>query len=266
MMEWIFYIGIGVLAGTSAGLFGLGGGIIVVPALVMVFQWQGMTDSFIMHFAVGTSVMTIIVTSLSSAYSHYRYHHINWYLVRVLTPGLLVGALLGSYFAINVSSRLLQQSFAVFMFFTAIKEWFPSLSIRTATLTNRLPLAGFGTFVGCISALLGIGGGTVIVPYLVAAKQSIKQAIGTSAACGFPISLAAAIGFIYLGIEVSVSDNAWQTGFVDWKAFLGIISTSIIFARIGASLAKRLSGENVQRIFSIVLLLVAVKMWFESSI
>ena len=101
-----------------------------------------------------------------------------------------------------------------------------------------------------------------MVPYLVTAKQSIKQAIGTSAACGFPISLAAAIGFIYLGTELSVSDNVWQTGFVDWKAFLGIVSTSIVFARIGASIAKRLPVEILQRIFSIVLLLVAIKMWF----
>ncbi|MDT8371386.1 MAG: sulfite exporter TauE/SafE family protein [Gammaproteobacteria bacterium] len=266
MIEWIIYLSIGVLAGTSAGLFGLGGGIIVVPALVMVYQWQGMNNDFIMHFAVGTSLMTIVVTSLSSAYSHYRYHHINWYLVRILAPTLLLGALAGSYFAINIASSLLQQSFAVFMFIIAVRDWLPSFSIRATSLITTKPLLGFGLLAGSISALLGIGGGTLIVPYLVTAKQSIKQAIGTSAACGFPITLAAVVGFICLGSEISVSDNVWQTGFVDWKACLGIVSTSIIFARLGASIAKRLPVDTLQRIFSIVLLLVAVKMWFETTV
>jgi len=266
MIEWIIYLVIGVVAGLSAGLFGLGGGLIVVPALAMVYQWQAMDANVIMHVAVGTSLMTIIITSLSSAYSHARYRHINWNIVTLLTPALLIGALVGTYLLVSFSSRLLQQCFAIYMLFAAIKIWLPSPAAYSSNLLNKGPLLGFGTLTGTISALIGIGGGTLIVPYLLTAKQSIKQAIGTAAACGFPIAVSAVIGFSMLDSDFRIESTVWRTGFIDWKAFVGIISTSIIFARVGASMTKRLPVTTLQYIFSIVLLIVAVKMWLETTL
>jgi len=259
MIEWIIYLAIGVLAGTSAGLFGLGGGLIVVPALAAFYSAQGMNPEIIMHVAVSTSLMTIVITSLSSAYSHARHGHINWRLLFILLPGVLIGSLLGAYFAVSVSTVFLQYAFVIYMLLAAVKVWLPNRFGQSDILATKPMLIGFGMIAGSVSALIGSGGGSLTVPYLVAAKQSIKHAIGTSAACGFPIAVAAVIGFLLFGEHLAGE----QSGLIDWKAFGGIIITSIVFARVGANLAKRLPVFILQRIFSVLLLLVAAKMWLE---
>lgn len=261
MSELLVFMLIGMFAGASAGLLGLGGGLITVPALLFVFHWQGMNSPHVMHIAVATSLMTITVTSLSSMLAHHKARNIDWYLVRGLLTGLLLGGFIGAYSATLFSSALLQRLFAIYAFVMAVRLWLPiSVVGLSGNLLARPYLFIAGTTFGSISALVGMGGGTMVVPYLVMAKQSIHKAIGTSAACGFPIALSAIIGFMFFEAD-NVVEAGWQTGYINWAAFLGIISTSSIFAHLSAKWSTKLDVVRLRQVFSIVLMLVSIDLF-----
>ncbi|WP_438971374.1 sulfite exporter TauE/SafE family protein [Methylophaga sp.] len=262
MIEWLSYAGAGVIAGVLAGLFGIGGGLIIVPILLLVFSWQTMAADVAIHVAIGTSLMTIVVTSLSSMRAHHGYGTTDWILVKKLTPGLIVGSLLGAMIAANLSSQWLQTFFAFFALLMAVRLWLPLPKALSPKLLTLSFMSGYGVFTGIISAMVGIGGGTLVVPYLVVAGQKMQRAVGTAAACGFPIAVSGVIGFIWMGIVKYNINTGWQTGFVHWQAFIGIISTSIFMAPIGARLAKNLSHEKLSKLFSLVLLTVGLLLLF----
>lgn len=257
-MELLGFAFVGIFAGTIAGLLGLGGGLIIVPILVWLFARQGMPEAFIIHMAVATSLITIMATSISSIMAHHRYGNIIWPDVGKLLPGLMLGALAGALLAINLSAAIMQVVFACFALLMAIKMWLPSLDVTNKHLLNWLPSSMYGLFAGALSALVGIGGGTLIVPYLVTASRAIQQAVGTAAACGFPIAFAGGIGFIVFAPVSALSDTGWKTGLIYWPAVWGIISTSVLFAPLGAKLAKQLPPFVLKRVFSVVLFYVAV--------
>ena len=257
LIEWLSFLLIGVFAGLSAGLFGLGGGVVVVPGLLLVLGWHGFNGDYLMHIAVATSLITIIVTSLSSTYSHHRHQNINWPIVARLAPSLLIGAAFGAYLTNSLRSELLQLIFGVYLLAVAIKLWLPDPKAMQQSLVKSPALLCFGTLIGFISALLGIGGGSLTVPYLLFAKQTIRKAIGISAACGLPISVSAALIFMYSA--PSYLEQQWMTGYIYWPAFLGIISTSLFFAIVGAKWAQKLPMQRLQQLFSIVLL--TISMW-----
>ncbi|MDB2705451.1 sulfite exporter TauE/SafE family protein [Pseudomonadota bacterium] len=259
MIEWMVFAVIGIITGIFSGLLGLGGGVVVVPSLMAIFTWQAMPVQNLMHIAIGTSLMTITITSLSSSYAHYKYQHINWQLFKWMVPGLVLGGLTGAYFATSMSSHLLQRYFALYMFFVVIQMWLPKLPLVSTQLLNKRSLSLFGVLAGAISALVGIGGGSLVVPYLTMAKQSMQKAIGTSAACGFPISVAAVTGFIMFGQHHDINEQ-WLMGQIHWQAFLGIVSTSIVFSILGAKLTKVLPVRVLKQVFSIVLLVVTISL------
>lgn len=258
MIEWLSYAGAGILAGLMAGLFGIGGGLIIVPILMLVFSWQGMSADVAIHVAIGTSLMTIAVTSLSSMQAHHRYGTTDWSMVYKLAPGLMLGSLSGAVIASNLSSQWLQTLFAFFALLMAARMWLPAPKAVSPKLLVRSTLSIYGLFTGVISAMVGIGGGTLVVPYLVMAGQQMQRAIGTAAACGFPIAVSGVLGFIWMGIYKHNINTGWQTGFVHWQAFVGIISTSIFMAPVGAKWAKNLSHTKLSKLFSLVLLLVGL--------
>lgn len=261
MGEFFVFMLIGMFAGASAGLLGLGGGLITVPALLFVFHWQDMASPHVMHIAVATSLMTITVTSLSSMLAHHKVQNIDWYLFRGLVTGLLLGGFIGAYSATLFSSSLLQRLFAIYAFIMAIRLWLPISVVGFSTkLLARPYLFVAGTLFGSISALVGMGGGTMTVPYLVMAKQTIHKAIGTSAACGFPIALSAIIGFMFFETG-NVTETGWQSGYINWTAFLGIISTSSIFAQLAARCSTKLDVVRLRQVFSIVLILVSIDLF-----
>lgn len=258
MIEWLSYAAAGIVAGLVAGLFGIGGGLIIVPILMTVFSWQAMSPEIAIHVAIGTSLMTISVTSLSSMRAHHRYGTTQWPLVAKLAPGLIVGSLAGAVIAASLSSGLLQKIFALFALLMAARMW---LHLPHAILPNLLRgpfMSLYGGFTGVVSAMVGIGGGTLVVPYLVLAGQDMQKAVGTAAACGFPIAASGVIGFIWMGTQMHDIDADWQTGFVHWQAFIGIISTSVFMAPLGARLARHLSHRKLSQLFSLVLLAVGL--------
>lgn len=257
MIEWIIFALIGVLSGLSAGLLGLGGGVIIVPALLMVFSWQDVPESQLIHLAISTSLMTIIVTSLASTYAHHQNKNVNWRIVRQLLPGLIIGGFSGAFFATMITGELLQKAFAFYAFIAVVLMWYRAPPFGDYLL-NKPILFVASTITGVTSALVGIGGGSFIVPYLVMAKQPITRAIGSSTACGLPISIAAVIGFFIFSSNVKLSEKIVQTEFIHWQAFFGIISTSMLFSMVGARLAKTIPKQILKKIFSLILIFVGI--------
>ena len=260
----LIYLLIGAITGVTAGLLGVGGGLIVVPALVMVFSAFDIGSNHIMHFSLGTSLATIIVTSISSIVAHQKHRAIEWKDVRVLAPGLVVGSFVGALLADQLPTKALQLGFAAFVILISVDML---LDVRSKVLSsfrknsrekNTLvsPLAGGS--IGVISALTGIGGGSMTVPYLSWKDRSIRRAIATSAACGFPIAVAATIGFIWTGYGSTGS----VLGYVYLPAFIGIIITSVLMVPVGANLTHTLPVSVIKRIFAVFLLLVGVKMFW----
>ncbi|MCG6658642.1 sulfite exporter TauE/SafE family protein [Halomonas campisalis] len=252
------YLALGAAAGTMAGLFGVGGGLIIVPALVFAFGLQGVDAAIAMHLAVGTSLATILVTGASSAWAHYQRGSIqrSWFLS--LLPGLVLGAIAGVFVAGALSGGLLGTLFGLFVILVAAKMAL-GLGPKPGTVApGRLGMGVAGGVIGGVSALFGIGGGTLSVPWLSRCGASMTQAVGTSAACGLPIALFGAATFIVVGWEHPLLP-AWATGFVMWPAFLGIVIASVPFARVGARLAHVLPANVLRLAFAALLTAVGLR-------
>lgn len=259
METFILYSLLGAIAGILAGLLGVGGGLVIVPVLAWMFVDAGFSTSVIMHLALGTSLATIVVTSISSSYSHHKYNAVLWPLVAKLAPGIVIGAWLGAAVADQLPSTILQKVFGVFELLVAVQI---GLNLKTAshrTLPGKLMTSIAGTVIGGVSAIVGIGGGTLTVPFLHWCNVNMRNAVATSAACGFPIAVAGALGYIVAGWNNAVLPNS-SSGYVYWPAFAAISITSLIFAPLGAKLAHTIPVPLLKRIFSVVLLVLGIKM------
>lgn len=254
-MEWLSFAFAGMFAGLIAGLLGLGGGLVIVPVLVMIFTWQGIATDQLMHLAIGTSMMTICVTALASLTAHQRQQNIHWPVVRKLVVGLMTGGFFGAWLTTQLSAEFLQRFFAVFALLMALRVWVKLPHSGFSVWLKLIVATTFGGITGVISAFVGIGGGTLVVPYLLMAGLPIKRAIGSAAACGLPIALSAVAGFV---IWAPGNDADWQTGYIYWPAFFAIALTSSVFAPLGVKLAKKLPDKLLRQLFSLALLLVAI--------
>jgi uncharacterized membrane protein YfcA len=259
-MEYlVHYLLLGSFAGLVAGLLGVGGGLIIVPALVWIFMQQGINGEVIVHLAVGTSLATIIFTSISSVRAHHRHAAVQWHIFRVITPGIIIGALLGAWIARFMSSDLLAAFFGVFEIFVAVQMGFAIRPKASRRLPANWLVSTVGTIIGAISAIVGIGGGTMTVPYLVWCNVAMRQAVATSAAVGLPIAIAGAAGFAWTGWQqASVPGSAF--GFIMPEAFVGIVITSVLFAPLGAKLAHVIPPVLLKRIFAVFLLMLGTRM------
>lgn len=257
-LPYLVYFGIGALAGLVAGVFGLGGGAVVVPVLIFAFKWQGMAPAVLTHMAIGTSLATIVVTALSAIRTHQRRGAIRWNLVAQLVPGVLVGAVLGGTAAARLKGELLQFGFGVFLLLIAFQMAFGvRVGTRAGPPPGRALQAGAGAVIGFASGIFGIGGGSLTVPWLSWCREPMVVAVATSAALGFPIALSGAATYGFSGGEAALPE--WTWGFVYLPALLGIVATSAPFARWGARLAHRLPDQVLRRSFALVALLIGVQ-------
>lgn len=243
---------LGGFAGTLAGLLGVGGGLVIVPVLALLYQWQGLPVELVMQLAIGTSLATIVFTSLSSALAHHRRGAVRWPLVAQLSAGILAGGWLGGFVAVWLGGARLALLFGLFELGIA---WYmlagrdvPAGRARPRGLRNALA----GIAIGLLSALLGIGGGTLTVPWLTWQRVDIRHAVGTSAACGFTIALAGTAGFVASGWE-QPGLPAGSSGFVYWPAVAGISVASVLTAPLGARLAHRVERRRLRRTFALFL-------------
>lgn len=258
-MDYLLYLLVGAFAGTLAGLFGIGGGMIVVPTLVYSFTAQGVSPQVLTHMAVGTSLATIVATSLSSLRAHHQKRAIRWAAMRRMTPGLLFGAWLGGLVASQLQGRYLQLIIGGFAVFMALYMLWSRPADQVESEGERLPgragLFGAGSVIGAASAVFGIGGGTLTVPYLHHFGVRMQHAVATSAACGLPIAGAGAVSFVVNGWQQPALP-AQTLGYIHLPALLGIAATSVFFARFGARWAHRLPAQTLRRLFAVMLILV----------
>ena len=259
-MEYLlYYLLLGSIAGLVAGLLGVGGGLIIVPVLSWLFAQQGYNHSVIIHLAVGTSLATIIFTSISSVRAHHRHGAVQWPVFFNITPGIIVGALLGAFIARYMSTRVLGSFFGVFEILVAIQMAFSIRPNASRSLPGKWIVSSVGMVIGTISAIVGIGGGTMTVPYLVWCNIVMQKAVATSAAVGLPIAIAGATGFVLTGWEhPGIPAGNW--GFIVPGAFIGIVLASVLVAPFGAWVAHRVSATALKRVFALFLLLLGIKM------
>ena len=261
MTELAVYLGVGALAGLIAGLLGVGGGLLIVPLLAWTFRGEGMSEGVIMHISLGTSLATIVMTSLSSLYAHHRRGAVVWPVVGRLAPGLTLGALVGAWLARQSSGADLADLFGLFEMGVALYMFAGAPKPRGSQWRrpHTPELIAVGGVIGAIASLLGIGGGTLTVPYLSWRGLVIQRAVAVSAACGLPIALAGAVGYLIAGWG---SDQLppWSSGFLYWPAFLGIIASSLPMAPQGARLAHYLPVVVLKRVFALLLFLMGLMM------
>jgi uncharacterized membrane protein YfcA len=257
-MEYVFYLMVGSIAGLISGLFGLGGGAIIVPLLIFSFAARGMPQELITHLAIGTSLATIIFTALSSIYTHHQKQAIRWDIVKTLVPGILLGGVLGGLFAISLDGVLLQLLFGGFLILVALQLLLYTPQVGGRALPNLLGMGASGSCIGGVSAVFGIGGGTLTVPLLTFFGVKIHQAVGTAAACGLPIALAATLAYGTATTDVA-SLPSGSIGFVFLPALLGIIVASLPCARLGALLTHRVNAQKLRKGFAWVTMGLGVR-------
>lgn len=259
MTEWLIYLGLGAFAGVLAGMLGVGGGLIIVPILAWVFLGQGFDSGVIMHLAVGTSLATIVFTSISSVRAHHRRGAVQWPAVVRLMPGIVFGVFIGALVAERLPTASLRTVFGVFELLVAAQMAFSLLPEAHRALPGRLGMGAAGAVIGGVSAIVGIGGGTLTVPFLLWCGVAMRQAVATSAACGLPIAVAGAVAFAWTG-SGNGSLPPSSLGYLYLPALAGVAASSILFAPLGARLAHSLPTAVLKRFFAVFLAVLGVKM------
>lgn len=248
---------LGIFVGIAAGLFGIGGGALMVPLLAILFSWQHVAQEQAMLLALGSSMAAIIMTSAASLYHHQQLQGIRWPIVLSMAPGMVAGALLSSSLATLIDSRYLALFFSLFTAYVAIQMFCNFQPDSQRQLCSRPTLLASGCGIGSISALVSIGGGTLTVPFLSWQNIPLKQAIGTSAALGLPISLAGSLGY---ALQPASSALPYSSGNIYWPAVILISGCSIFTTRLGARLAHRLPVNKLKKGFALLLVLLSLNM------
>lgn len=252
-----FYLAVGALAGLLSGLFGIGGGIVVVPLLAWIFPSQGFADERVMVTAVATSLASIVFTSISSVRAHHRLGALRRDWVWRLAPGMLCGTGLGALAGDRLPSGTLKFLYALFLLYVAVRL----VLVGTKTVEGgqqRWRVAGAGLGIGALSAILGIGGGTLTMPYLARRGLAMKNAVAVSSACGLPIALGGAAAYVWLGWQ-RADLPPYSFGYIYLPALFGIAACSAWTAPWGARLAHRWPAQRMKRLFVLLLALVAAR-------
>lgn len=258
--QWIvIFLVLGAVVGITAGLLGVGGGGIMVPALTAIFLGMGIPVEKVVHLALGTSMASIVITSIASLRAHHARSGVIWSIVKRIAPGIILGTFLATFLAAIMNSIYLALFFSVFMAFVSIQMFLNKAPKPSRQLSGNTGLLIAGSGIGAISALVSIGGGSLTVPYLTWQNINLKQAIGTSAAIGLPIALAGTLGYIINGWGNQYL-LSYTLGFIYMPAVLLISVVSFFTAPIGAQLAHSLPIPILKKIFAALLILLSIKM------
>lgn len=259
-MEWYAaYLLLGAVAGFLGGMFGIGGGTILVPVLLMLFEAQHFPAEHAMHLALGSSMAVILFTSVASMRKHHQHGAVEWRVVFGISPGILLGTAIGTLVAASISPFYLTIFFALFMCFAASQILLDVKPHASRQLPGIAGLTLMGTFTGWISALVSIGGGALTVPFLVWCNMPLRHAIGTASAIGFPIAVGGSIGYIVTGLHAT-NLPAPTLGYVYLPAMLGCAVVSVITAPLGAKTAHRTNVAVLRKLFALMLIGLAGKL------
>ena len=257
--ELASYLAIGAVVGFFAGLLGIGGGLITVSSLALMFAAHGYPPEYVMHMAVGTSLAVIVAGSWSSFRAHHRHGAVDWEVVRAMTPGLLAGVLAGAIVARFLSTAFLKFFFLAVMAAITAQMAFSLRPKPSRGLPGRSTLAAVAAGIGLLSSLMGGGAAAIGVPFLTWCNVTTHRAIGTVAAMGFPLALAGTAGYVVSGWTAARLPTG-SVGFVYLPAFVAIAIPSMLLAPLGAKLAHRLRGATLRRLFATFLVVMGVKL------
>ncbi|MGZ8185820.1 MAG: sulfite exporter TauE/SafE family protein [Methylobacter sp.] len=258
----LFSMLLGMISGLLAGLFGIGGGLVIVPVLVILFSTQGFPADLVMIMSVATSLATIIFTSIASVLAHHRLGSVGWEKVLRLGPGIMIGAAVGAIIANHIAVDVLRFIFILFLLYAGVRMAFQIQPQPGTIKQSKMLDYGVALIIGLLSSIVGIGGGTLTVPYLVRCQTPMRNAVAISSACGLPIAVAGTASYAIVGWH-ALQLPEWSLGYVYLPSFLGIGLTSVFTAPLGAKLAHRLPAQKLKRYFSLLIFLMAVKlMWY----
>ena len=261
LFSLLVYLCCGAVAGILAGLLGVGGGIVIVPMLLAIFPSQGVPSELCQHLALGTSLASIVITSISSSRAHHKRGAVHWDVVKNITPGILLGTFLGSLVASHLPTLFLKLFFICFLIFVAIKMISRYQPKPGREIPGFVGTSAVGGGIGLISSFVGIGGGTLSVPFLTFCNIPMHEAVGTSAAIGFPIAVAGTLGYLLGGLNVPNLPTGCL-GYIHLIALLGLASASFCTAPLGAKLSHSLPTPKLKQCFAVFLLIVAAKMLY----
>tara|TARA_R110002124_G_scaffold64985_2_gene177324 strand:+ start:132760 stop:133572 length:813 start_codon:yes stop_codon:yes gene_type:complete len=255
---------LGVVAGFLAGLFGIGGGAIIVPALYYLFTVLDFDSSSTMHLAIGTSLATIIPTAMSSSYVHYRHGAIDMAWLRLLAFGVVAGAFIGGAVALALSTDTLRRIFAVLLFLMAILTVKKKIEVQgqDPVIKRKIGVFGYGIFSGTISSLIGIGGATLNVPFMAHNGLPLNKAIATASLLGLFVAVPATLVLLFGPCE-GCSDGAglpYSWGRVNILAAGVLVSVSVFSARFGARLTHRMNTAKLKYAFAALMIAVSINM------
>lgn len=261
---WFVSLGFaGLMGGLLAGLLGVGGGIVIVPVLYHVFATVGIAETLRMKIAVATSLATIIATSAVSIRSHYQRGAVDHDLLKIWWLPILAGVVMGTLLGGFVNGQFLSLVFASVALLVALRML---LSGNGAKLYDGFP-NGFakwftGIIVGLVSALMGIGGGTLSVPILSAFGYDIRRAVGTAAAIGFIIAIPGTIGYILTGLDIE-GLPPFSLGYLNWAGALVLVPLTMLMAPVGAKLAHTIPRRGLQICFAVFLTISSLRMFYD---
>ena len=259
--EWIVaFLVLGLVVGFMAGLLGIGGGGIMVPVLTSIFLAQGVPVEQVVHMALGTSMASIVFTSFASMRAHHKKGAVMWNVVKYMAGGVVIGTFAATFLATYMKSVQLALFFAIFMAYVSIQMAIDKKPKPSRELSAPSSLFGVGSLIGIVSALVSIGGGSLTVPYLVWQNVDLKKAIATSAAIGFPLSIAGTVGYIVNGMMHSSGGAEMMLGFVYLPGVVLISIVSYFTAPLGAKMAHTLPVGKLKKIFALLLMTLSIKM------
>lgn len=256
---------LGCVAGFFAGLLGVGGGIILVPGLYIIFEKLstplGYSRADLMHVSVGTSLAIIIPTAISSVLAHNRRGCVDLSLVKRLGTGIIIGVTVATFIAHDLSSNNLRMIFATVILILAFIMLADHQKLKIADQMPSAPIAALaGSIIGIVSALIGIGGATLSVPFMSMHGVQMRKAVGSAAAIGLVIAIPASIGFMVIGWGRGGLPPL-SLGFVNILAWICVIPASIFMAPLGAKVAHKVSVRHLKIFFAIFMILMALNMW-----
>jgi len=258
-VEYLLFAILGMVGGLAAGLLGIGGGLIMVPVLLMIFPTIGISGPHLVHIAIGTSLAAIVFASITSVYSHHRHGGVLWGVFARFAPGMVLGAVLGSTVAHYLPGDILKGVFGVLEIAVALQMAFGRQPPASRQLPGILPLTGVSATFGAVASIMGMGGGAMTTPFFLYCNITARNAIATSASLGLPTALFGATGYIVSGWSLE-SLPEMSAGYVYLPALAGIVVFSVLFAPIGAKLAHVLPARTLKRIFAFVLMALGLHM------
>jgi uncharacterized protein len=260
-MFTVFFIclALGAVVGFLAGLLGIGGGLIIVPALLYLLPWVGVESQQLTHMAIATSLASIILTSMSAASAHHRRANIPWPLFNSIMPGIILGALMAGFISEQISSGALQQGFAIFVILMALQMAYPIKPQAGRGIPSGKVLFCLSVLIALLAGMMGIGGGVLMVPMLSYFGLAMRQAVGLSSATGFLIALSGSIGYVIAGFNAAHLPD-YSLGYIYLPALLGIVITSMLAAPVGVKAASLWPTPVLKKLFAILLVLVGIKL------